>query len=272
MKTVYIPEKNDWFRFRDKKRPDYPTLENNSDTPKNILWTIVRNISLLPDSQVDNDYKTLLKDYLESAGNGFVRRSKLRFQRPSDPRKPTHQIIGAGLANPSELNEGFNGGPRVNSPDDVLPVGKYWLCLGSLGKNTIRLLTKSGNRIPRFPDEVVSTALRRMVLKLAKNHAFEQDEYDDLNDHEKEVYDALLAICDGESRIGGALLKRRRTKQDEERDALIERFNVLRGELLSGNNAPEIIKELKPLLFKLKQKGIVSQSSFNEVILYLLTV
>ena len=53
-------------------------------------------------------------------------------------------------------------------------------------------------------------------------------------------------------------------KTNEEK--LREEFQVLRGQILNGNDSPELIKKFKVVLFKLKTNKLITIHEYNEIL------
>lgn len=82
--------------------------------------------------------------------------------------------------------------------------------------------------------------------------------YAALSKSDKEFFDNLAHMC----KIGGKLGIVR--KED---NADMQRFQVVRGEILSGNDAPQLIKELKHLTLKLVTEGKIPKRSAHDLLI-----
>ena len=71
--------------------------------------------------------------------------------------------------------------------------------------------------------------------------------------------------------MGAGLLdtfKIKRGNTEEEKKA-VDRFNVLRGEVLAGNNNEKVIKELKLLIIKLMNDGKLNKNEATNMLIEL---
>jgi hypothetical protein len=93
---------------------------------------------------------------------------------------------------------------------------------------------------------------------------FSEEDYKELDDAEKKLFDDLLTFSRTDKHEGLMLYKHRKYN-DKERDEDIKKFNILRGEVLGGNDNPNLIKELKVLLFKLLNQKIISRGHYNKI-------
>ena len=63
-----------------------------------------------------------------------------------------------------------------------------------------------------------------------------------------------------------------KNNSDYEKDDLLNRYKILIGEIDAGNNNPNIIKELKKILLKMKNKRMISDYDFNESLFNLIYI
>jgi hypothetical protein len=58
----------------------------------------------------------------------------------------------------------------------------------------------------------------------------------------------------------------------EKEDQDLRRFSILQGEVIAGNNSSQIINELKQLLLKLSNNGLISKNDRDQVLFNILQV
>jgi len=106
--------------------------------------------------------------------------------------------------------------------------------------------------------------LKRMINDLVYHKTFSEEDYKKLDDAEKKLFDDLLTYCKSDKQ-DGLKLYRHRKYNDKQRDEDIKKFNILKGEILAGNDNPSIIKEMKALLFKLLDQKIITRGLYNKI-------
>lgn len=83
-------------------------------------------------------------------------------------------------------------------------------------------------------------------------------EYTDLSTEEKKIIDLLFS-----SHILYKL------HNQEEIDKLINRFNIVKGEIMIGNDNPELLKEVKILALQLMDHNVLDFRQINNLLKYL---
>lgn len=86
--------------------------------------------------------------------------------------------------------------------------------------------------------------------------------YDLLSTTEKELYNSLLTKSD----INLGTIKHITQLNNNE---IINRFNVIKGEILIGNDNPTLLKELKLIMLKLMDLKILDRHLINKILMEL---
>ena len=128
----------------------------------------------------------------------------------------------------------------------------------------LQLRSKKGNPILGLKSIQMSPNIKTIVEKLLSNTEIPYNDVDKLNEVEREV----LANIAQKSGIDDRL--KIPTPQLTREQADINRFYVLQGELGAGNDAKELIKELKLLIIKLMSNGNISKPEGSSVMYELL--
>lgn len=163
--------------------------------------------------------------YVESkGGSGLVRHAHGLLSRH-------RRITGTGLATPR-----------------YAPFGRYTVHLPSLRyKGVINVKYPSQVSVPHIPKAEVSDTFVRLVEHALETDELDRDLLDRLTDKEKEFFMRLCRQCHVDLGMGKDLA----TKEREQ----MRRWNLLSGELEAGNNAPELLRELRSLTVALASTG-----------------
>ena len=73
-------------------------------------------------------------------------------------------------------------------------------------------------------------------------------------------------VCLGAGLLDAFKIKRGNTEEEKK---AVDRFNVLRGEVLAGNNNEKVIKELKLLIIKLMNDGKLNKNEATNMLIEL---
>lgn len=166
--------------------------------------------------------------------------------RPRSPRTRSGRNIkfGAGISAPSE--------PRYDQ------FGCYLIHVPSLSKNRLNIKFPSLASHPKIPQRIVSDELVALITKILETGQMNAPLYAALPQQDKDFFDNLAHMC----KIGGKL-----GIAKKENNADMQRFQIVRGEILSGNDAPQLIKELKHLTLKLVTEGKIPKRSAHDLLI-----
>lgn len=177
------------------------------------------------------------------------------------------------------VDENFRGGELVkqNKRRDKLSkikFGKYSISEKALGSGILDIRTgcnRTSSKLGRTP---ISSKLEKSISYVIKNNDIDIDLFEDLSPEEKKLF--LYAIEISEVKLNSipfdVFKKFNSTDMNKELDNLIDRYHILVGELGAGNNAPEILRELRGILFKLLEKKKVDKVYANELLLMINSV
>ena len=181
--------------------------------------------------------------------------------------KPRKYVIGSGLIDieePKQLKIDEVCRRREAAAYTEPNFGNYVISLNSLKKGILHVRYPSGANIPHFPKQLISSILRKILNDLLFEKSFNEQDYDELDVMEQKMFDDLISLCKADKK-NGIMLYKHKKYSDQDRDADVKRFNILRGELIAGNDNPSIIKELKQLLFKLMSQKCISRAEYNKI-------
>ena len=183
------------------------------------------------------------------------------FHTPSSipiPKKKGNIIFGKGLSSvvmpqPKlrveskniDLSKGITAEPAY------VPFGTHLLNKHKLKDNIVMMRTKKGGAIVNIPTQRVNGKLAKVLHTICGGGIPQFESVMDLADDDK----ALLHRITKTSKVSDRLSvpNPNKSKMEEEDN----RFNILRGEVSIGNDAPSVIKEFKVLLLKFMREGRV---------------
>ena len=128
--------------------------------------------------------------------------------------------------------------------------------------NQLLVKDKKGYAIPGMTLSHVTDNFVRLIMLLLKNETITKHDRDSLKTSEKTLYDHLIHI---------AKLKHQTDcpSRDNNVDELKNQYKILSGEINSGNDNPQLVKDLKKVLCKLKDYGCITQLQMkNEIKIY----
>jgi len=142
--------------------------------------------------------------------------------------------------------------------------GKYIIHMGHLlDKNVANFKYPSTGSIPAIKPLTITDDYKDFILDTLENGKPNERFFSKLPDEEQKHFERVIS--------GAGLLevfKLRRNKSDTEKKES-ERFNILRGEVMAGNNADKVIKELRGLILRFMNDGRIQQKEGTAMLLEL---
>lgn len=208
------------------------------------LVTIRNNIDKLEGVIESTTFEQLKYTY----GQGMKGRGITRI-RPS-------QVFESDI----DYNIGIQQSPKF------APIGRYLINKRQLDKDIIAIKRKAGSTIPNLPSQRVSRNLGGIIRKIIGGSLPSFDELNNLSDEERIFLDKIAK----ETRIEGRLSIPTPKKDEDEKD--INQFEILKGQILSGNDNPDLVKKFKTILLKLSRKDLIPKIQVKELLLDLATL
>jgi hypothetical protein len=157
----------------------------------------------------------------------------------------------------------FKTGSGVAKPEYV-SLGKYYIKNQRLdAENVLQVRNKNGKQILGVKPMRISSATKAKLDKIIKNEPITYSDVLDLNDDEK---DELYSIA---SKLKIQELMKIPSKLKTKEDKLRDEFNILKGEIINGNDNPETIKKFKLVLLKCKSSSLINVHQYNELLVML---
>ena len=163
--------------------------------------------------------------------------------RPKKGKGMTIRKIGKGIAVPTQLKH--------------LEFGKYVIDKHRLdNQNTLHFKHKSLGAT-KFKPLVISDDTKELVSNMLDTGKLNHKHFDALPDNEKSY---LYNVINGAGLLD--YFKIKNVGKDDE-----NRFEVLRGEYMSGNNSVSLIRELKALIVKFSNEGKITKRQMTDLLL-----
>lgn len=134
-------------------------------------------------------------------------------------------------------------------------LGKYVINMPQLKERDIlNVKFPSLGRIPQFKPTPISDVLKEFILELLDTGKVSNRIYDQIPTEERQLFER---IATGAGIIHNLKLKRTVTDEDK---ADNDRFTLLKGEYLAGNNSVALLKELRKLVVKFMSQSKISKN------------
>jgi hypothetical protein len=125
------------------------------------------------------------------------------------------------------------------------------------------------NRVKQFPDQMISNKLKDMLFDIINIGKFSESDYSELNESEATLFDDLLSSSKLDS---NEMMYKHNKYYSKLVNDDINRFNIIKGEILIGNDSKELIKELRILIIRLLKYNILDKRVFHDLMLDILMI
>jgi hypothetical protein len=158
-------------------------------------------------------------------------------------------------------------GISVRQQPSYKTFGKYVIHMGHLlDKNVANFKYPSLGSIPHIKPITISEDYREFIIDTLENGKPNDRVFNKLPTEEQRHFERVVA---GAGLVDTFRLKRNHTEQ-ERKEA--ERFNLLRGEVLAGNNSDKVMKELRSLIVRFMNEGRIQQKEGTTMLLELSSI
>jgi hypothetical protein len=176
----------------------------------------------------------------ESGGYGL-----LELRRRRNSRIVGRKFVGRGIE------------PQVQQK--YKQFGKYLIHIPSLEKQVLNLKFPSFANIPTIPQRLISKDLANLITDLLDNSKLNQTLFTKLDKQDQHLFTLLCHRASIDKVLG---LVNEQTDDDEE----MKRFELVRGEIMAGNNNPDLLKEMKLLTMKFVSNGRITKSVGHDLL------
>lgn len=133
-----------------------------------------------------------------------------------------------------------------------------------LDDGILTLRRKSNTNIPDMPSKRISRKLQKIIKHISGGGVPDYNDIQNLEDTEKDYLHKLISKSNLQERLSVPAP----SKDQEEKD--FHQFEVMKGELMSGNDSTELVKKFKILILKLSKQNLLPKNEVNELLTDLL--
>jgi hypothetical protein len=138
--------------------------------------------------------------------------------------------------------------------DPSVPFGKFVIHSKQLEDHLIlNVKYKSGSQIPALPRQKISEGFSEFLFDVLKSGKVNTIGIKTLSSEEKDLFYKMVKMSGLDKQIQ---LPSSASSPDDD----VDRFNVLRGEIMAGNNSSQVKHELKGLVLKLINNGLINKT------------
>lgn len=170
-------------------------------------------------------------------------------------------IVGAGLCKPCKKSP-----PKAVSGMGAVTYGQFGTHLINLHKLENGLAAFKNHKGKSVGVHRVSPQVAKVLKKIAGGSLPDYEDIDELDEDDK----IFVANALNKSKLDAKVKIPNPIKSKLQRET--DRFEVLKGQILAGNDSKELLKEFKLLLLRLTQEGRVPKRECNEILYELMVI
>jgi hypothetical protein len=175
------------------------------------------------------------------------------------------EILGYGLKIPDKFNKTkpiqVDMSKGLTYEPIYVPFGKYAVNPSKLSSGIFEIKTLAGSRIKKYPLRKLSSNLTKAMNRIVTGRGLDDYDFNDMDLGDQNFLYNLTIDAKINDRIH--LPTPQRSKDGEEEN----RFEILRGQISSGNDNKELIKEFKRMLVKLSDDGRIKKAEAREILM-----
>ena len=267
----------------DDTKDEEENKEINADEEekdKNKIRALQNSIEELKEENAYANPATM-DDRIKAIGAEIRQTEKALYEAINAYNKKYNKVYGSGIAKRRGRPKGSGIGKRITYKESVkahtstsngvsetprfIKFGKYLINYHKLNNNdTFALKRINGGNIAEIPSVKISKNLKEVFKKMVGGGAVTYSDISKLSDPEK----AYLHKISQKSNILDKFDIPAPSKDTEEKD--IHNFEVMRGEIMAGNDSKELIKKFKIHIMKLSKNGTLPKKEVTEILTDLL--
>ena len=173
-----------------------------------------------------------------------------------------HGLRGRGLKKKKQKSAVERSEGGYSKPKAYKQFGRYMLNHHKLDDGILMLKSPSGAAVSKIPTEAISHYMAKAVRSIGSGLSPSLSDFNSLTETEKKKLHHISTHSRVTHNIPNPKLN------DDEAD--LNRFNILRGEIVAGNDSSTLKKEFKGLLMKFMKEGRLPRQQVNEILAELL--
>jgi hypothetical protein len=176
------------------------------------------------------------------------------------------QIKGNGIARNVIVKKTDYSQGILPSNSKYIPFGRYHLDNHKLQNNILAIKRGTGCNVAGFPIERISKELCGVLHTIVGGGQPQFNQLDSLTPDEKIYLHKLAKKVDILDRLSIP------TPNKDENEKDTNQFEIMKGEILNGNDSIDLIKKFKLLIIKMVKKELLPKSQANDILMELATL
>jgi hypothetical protein len=174
----------------------------------------------------------------------------------------SNEILGYGVA--KNFSNKFVGLKQAET--SYLPFGKYKINTNKLASGILDIRTQKGIQLSKYKQQQLSHQLSKTMKRIMGGRLIDEYDFKEMPLEDQHLLYNLAKDAHVMDRLN--LPTPERSQENEEE----HKFEILKGQIMSGNDNKELVKEFKNMLLKMSNTGKINKSDAREILLDLIAL
>lgn len=177
------------------------------------------------------------------------------------------EILGYGLKLPQKQQKvkpiqlDMSKGLAYEASPTYVPFGKYAINPSKLSSGVFEMKTLKGGKVNKYPVRKLSPSLTKVMNRIISGRGIDDYDFNEMDLEDQNFLYDLTNDAKINDRIH--LPTPKRSKDGEEEN----RFEILKGQIIAGNDNKDLIKEFKKMLVKFSDDGRIKKAEAREILM-----
>ncbi len=235
-----------------------PTLTSSKSQLLYMLSLVLESSGLATETEPEPKKST----YLEEESTESTDPDRIVVREGKIGGMGIHKMRGRGLAKATKkYPPKTDGKVRIEKQPNWTQIGDKLIHTAKLENNILSMRCLSGRNVDGIPTQHISHKLGGVLRKIVGGQLPTYDDIDILTEEEKDKLARIGSI----SKINSKINIPKKTKEQQE---MLE-FDILRGQVLAGNDNKGLLKRFKLMLIKFGDEGKLPQREVRDVLMTL---
>lgn len=177
------------------------------------------------------------------------------------------EILGYGLKLPQKpqkvksIQLDMSKGLAYEASPTYIPFGKYAINPSKLSSGVFEMKTLKGSKVNKYPIRKLSPSLTKVMNRIVSGRGIDDYDFNEMDLEDQNFLYDLTNDAKINDRIH--LPTPKRSKDGEEEN----RFEILKGQIIAGNDNKDLIKEFKKMLVKFSDDGRIKKAEAREILM-----
>jgi hypothetical protein len=230
-------------RLRDWVKENRPTMGSGYDDEDADME---QGSGLYMGARPVSDFQGTRANY-RTVGSGMTINKSTKFVRRNG------KILG-------KLGAGIAPNNEMKNYARYREFGRYYIHVPSLAKCMMNIKYPSKIQVMDLPQRFVSQEFINMIQHILDTGVWDKSQFNKLSEDEQDYFIIVARKCQFDGTIGmGARLSKKESAEHE-------RFELLKGTVIAGNNSPEVLSELKTYILKFLNDGRLPKKTGHDLL------